>query len=460
MLAHGAAALLFLGAAATALARTDVLTYNFQPGDLLYYDCTTVVTDDTTGSEVSRRVDAVRIWCVAATDRIQTLLIERQREVDGRIQPTRGIVLQLDANGRRTVAPAARPDLDPLDDALYLLPGLPIGAQLAREWRTPPDHHARVWHTRVADPTANVVTLNVVVEEPRVQATLLQQRTTGTLQFDTAQHCVVTATIETLDQRRGQRSRYTARLRERTQQSRGWAERRGEECQRYVRALEVENSQLKQLFRGDADAAEAQTALAQHWQAFQSELDNRAMSPLIPLAVARRQAWQQALPDLQILARLGRAWWQQPALPWTLQDAAGETRTSEALRTGVVIECFWSSTNRASFSALRATRELQADLQPFPVTVITYNMDRDWPRARTAVAQLGDALPHLLGGALWQTEPAFDLPLIRVLDRQQRVRGVWFEAPAPPAEIEALTLALAQERQTPVPPARRNRQSP
>jgi hypothetical protein len=99
--------------------------------------------------------------------------------------------------------------------------------------------------------------------------------------------------------------------------------------------------------------------------------------------------------------------------------------TCESVRHGYVIECFWSGESAWGPRALEPIRQLRKALPAELFTVLCYNMDQDLPRAQEVLARCGADLPQIVGGPLLEVEILPESPLVRVLDREGVIRGIW-----------------------------------
>ena len=113
------------------------------------------------------------------------------------------------------------------------------------------------------------------------------------------------------------------------------------------------------------------------------------------------------------------------APPWSLQDSAGRTLTSESARRGVVIECFWSSESIWGLRVLRPLSRWRHTPGDPPIPLLCYNMDYSLAVAQRAIARCGAGLTQILAGPLQDVENLPEFPVLRVVDGHGFVRGVW-----------------------------------
>ncbi|MCK4341893.1 MAG: hypothetical protein KAY37_09250, partial [Phycisphaerae bacterium] len=417
----------------------QMLQYRLDVGDRLVFERQATVSALETGEPLGRVTDQVQLWCLARRQDELLVLVELNRSSDGSAEPARAVVLYVGEGGRRRCPAETQTRLDPLYPALDLLPVLPIGPQSEAEWRTPPDLYQRRWHCtrRGTDPAhAGRLRIDFVVEDPLGVADVLGHTRSGSYWFDPRVGLVTRFESEEADQTRETRTKAVGVLRERLEQSPAWCARRADEAERFLRTLNHEERLLHEVVSRPEALPRTYTELDRLWLAFKTDVDDRALSPFATIADARRQDLRAAADAFPARSELGRRWLNQPAVTWTLQDAAGETVICEAARQGVVIECFWSGESVWGLRVLEPMRRLQAALPRHRVRLICYNMDREVERARAVIERCGGPSPtpgrrpshpllHILGGPLREVETLPELPLVRVLDREGIVRGVW-----------------------------------
>lgn len=412
-------------ACAVSAAAQGVLTYRLDHVHLTYERQATVTRDAETPQHV---VDQIEILDLGSQAGRRLLLLSVTRQVGREPAPVQAAVLEIDRYGRRRVPEAVRTQLGPLEPALELLPILPTGAQKLTTWRTPLDLYQRRWScvNRGTDARyGNRLRVDFSVEEASGIDAALGRERTGSFWLDPAERRVVRLETTTSDRALGTRAESVSTLREAATHSPAWCRRRADEARAFLRALTHEERLLQQLVM-EPDSLEAvRKQLERLWAGYQSDVDAGARSPFLAVADARRRHWRVEAAALAGRAALGRRWLGRPAIPWTLQDATGETCTSEALRHGIVIECFWDGESVWGLRALDSFRRLGRGLPPALFTQIAYNMDLDLPRATEVIQLAGGKQPHLVGAPLLEADPLPELPLVRVLDRDGVIRGVW-----------------------------------
>lgn len=404
------------------------LRYRFQPGRQLTYEYRQTVTSTGSDSLLQQATDQVHILCLQRQAGEAYFLLNWQRTVDSRPQPTAGALLYCDNAGRRRLPPETSAQLTRLDPALDLLPMLPLGAEADAVWATPPDHFGRQWRytSRGPDTTRDGhLLIEFALEGPRALVDLLGHSRSGRLWFDPTGGCVSRFEAEEVDRRGQHRTQVVATLQQTAIQTSAWTARRVEEANRFLRASRHEERLLADVALLPEELPRTLAQLDKLWTGFRTDTESRSNSPFLALADGRRQQVHVDSNLLQTRAKVGLRWMNQPARPWSLQNPAGQTLMSETVRAGVVIECFWSFESVSGLRVLESCRGLQVDRGPNAVRVICYNMDNDVELARRLIAEAGEGLTHILAGPLQDAETLPEFPVVRVVDRQGLIRGVW-----------------------------------
>jgi len=418
-----------LSAALTALAAAAAaqrpLEYRLEPGAYREYGRTvTRVRTGGTAPLVTR--ETVRVWAVARTGDEVLLLVAVGRAADDPAGPASGLVLHVDASGRRRIAAEALvlwPNLAPAFDAL---PVVPLRVEPERRWDSPPDPLGLRWRCigHGPDPAQDGATrVEFSVEDTTCGAELLPESRSGRFWFDAARGGLLVLDAEA-DDGRGPRTRVHVQLVRVASESAAWAERRAEEATRFLRTLRSEARLRDALVREPATRDRTLAELDRLWSTFVSDVE-QGRSPFVEIAENRRRELRADAERWRSRAALAERWLGRPAPPWSLQDAAGQTVTSEALRTGIVLEYFWTARTRFGWLALDDLRRAGPELREPPVRVLCYQMDGDASRAPAAVAACGRGLTHVLGAPLQFVDPLPDEPVLRLLDRDGRVAALW-----------------------------------
>jgi len=404
------------------------LRYRLEPGDRLVYERRTVFSRGDSNRPPEQRTQQVQIWCLAQEGDAWLVLADIMEAAEGRTSPARGAVLRLNVDGRRRPAEEGLSRLAELDPALDVLPMLPLAGHNAADWLSPPDTFGRRWRCRRAGVDANRgghSRVDFNVEDPTGVLEMRGDLRRGTIWFDPAAGHVSRLESETLDSGGRARTRTTVVLRRTIQHTPRWAMRRAAEAERYVRALRHEERLLHEVVTRPAEASRTLEQLDRLWSALQSDVEQQTASPFRRLAEGHRETLRAEKKRWRTRATLAEQWVGRAARPWSLQDAADQTLTSEAVRQGVVIECFWSVDSTAGLRAMESWRRLVAACRGSGVPLICYNMDADIRRARVGIERCGRGLRHVLGGPLQAVERVPEFPVVRVLDQTGVVREMW-----------------------------------
>ena len=434
----------FIGLACAASASAQgIPTYRLDRAHLTYERQATATRDVEPPRHTTEQIE---ILSLDVHEGRHLLLLSVAQHAGGQIVPTHAAVIEIDAYGRRHVPEVARTQLGPLEPVLELLPVLPTGAQDFTAWRTPLDLYQRRWScvNRGADARyGHHFRVDYSVEEATGIDAALGRERTGNYWFDPVGGRVVRLETTIADRALGTHVKSVSTLRAFTTHSPGWCRRRAEEAQAFLRALAQEERLLQQLVTEPTTRDAVQEQLQRVWLGFRSDVEDGVGSPFRVAADARRRHWRTATATLTARAELGQRWMGQPVIPWTLQDASGQTLISEARRRGVVIECFWSGESAWGLRALDSFQRLGRGLPPELFTQIHYNTDFDLPRAVEVIRLATRAQPHIVGAPLLDADPLPEVPLVRVLDRGGVIRGAWIGWDPDYAAARALAIKLS-----------------
>jgi hypothetical protein len=413
------------------------LHYRFSPGDHLVYEHreTTTALDE---NEPRRSlVQQVQVWCLRQDGGELLMLVDARAAGDDASRPLVGLPFYMNEAGRPRWPEEVPSRVGDLEAALVVLPRLPLAVESDAFWIAGPDLWGQQWRCWNRGPRPEPATpagepglpprprllIEFTAENIFGSADVVELERTGRFWFDPSLGCMTRIELEETNRLRATRTRAVASLRQKSTNPPAWAARRAEETQRYLRALRHEDRLLHDLAVRGEELPQTMEQFDRLWAAFKSDVDGRAGSPLAGLADARRQSLRAGAEVLRTRAALGRRWMNQPARPWSLQDPNGRTLTSEALRQGVVIECFWSAESTWGLRALESFRQTQARV-PAGVRVVCYNMDSDPVLAARAIQHCGAGLTHVLAGPLQDSEGLTEFPVVRVLDGRGIVRDL------------------------------------
>jgi len=424
------------------------LQYRLQAGDHASYQVLTTVTTADGSQTLASSAEDVQVWCLGRQGDQLLILLDATPSADGPLQLLYAAVFSIDESGRARLSDEILSRLAPLEGAIDLLPMLPLPVQGQMAWTTPTDPYGRQWRctSRGADRRqSGHLRVDFQVDDLTGVAEVLGRSRRGRYWFDPILGCLSRLEVEEQDDRRHTRSRTVAGRRELLRHGPAWAARRGDEAQRFLQVLRHEDRLLAEITARPDQFRWLLDQLDRLWLAFQSDLEPQAGSPFMRVAQARRAELSADASRLKARAELARRWLNQPARPWTLQDALGRTVTSESIRRGVVIECFWSSDSVWALRVLWSLSRWQDQPGSPAVPLVCYNLDPDPAAARRAIEICRGRLTQILGGPLRTVEPLPELPVVRVLDRDGWVRGIWVGWDPAYAAARALAARLSQE---------------
>jgi len=367
-------------------------------------------------------------WCLRERESRWLVLVDWLRAVDGQAEPTDATIFPLRDHGRRELPPELAAQASPDDPAADVLPILPLPVQTGADWVTAPDAWGRRWrctnHGADAEHQGHL-RIEFVMEDPSRVSEVLGQERAGRYWFDPAQGLVTRFEALRRDASAAQQTKVIAILRQKRRHSASWAERRAEEVEHYLKTLRHEERLYADALADPARVPEALRQVERLWNGYQSDLNALAKSPLSRVARGHLARGLAEGAQLAKRAQLGQRWLGKPARPWSLQTPDGETLTSEAWRSGVVIECFWSAESAPGLRGLAAFRTLREREGRFDVPLLCLNMDFNAEQARWSIGACGGGLRHVLAGPLQDAEQVPEFPVVRVLDESGVVRGLW-----------------------------------
>jgi hypothetical protein len=451
------------------------LHYRLSPGDQLVYELreTTMALDDNvaaglcTGRNEPRgnRTEQIQVWCLRRAGQELLILVAALGAGDGPSQPLTqrapeggadreaipelrsdrcvkgqpliGLPFYMDEAGRPRWPEEVRSRAGDLENALVVIPRLPLAVESDAFWLTGPDLWGQQWRCWNRGPRPEPATpasepgrpprtrlcIEFTAENRLGSAEVWGLECAGRFWFDPLLGCMTRIEVDETNRLRATRTHLVAVLRQKLTNPPAWATRRADEAQRYLRTLRHEDRLLHDLAVRGEELPQTMEQFDRLWAAFKSDVDGRSGSPLAGLADARRQWLRRDAEVLRARAVLGRRWMNQPARPWSLQDPNGRTLTSESLRQSIVIECLWSAESTWGLRALESFRQTQARVAA-GVRVLCYNMDSDPVLAASAIRHCGAGLTHVLAGPLQDVEGLTEFPVVRVLDAKGIVRDL------------------------------------
>lgn len=425
-----------------------VLRHNFAIGDRLIYAARHQISPlDEPTKPLSQHIGEVEIWCLARAGEERLMLLVQTWRTPDEPPQIDGLLVYLRPDGRRRWPDEIPARLAPLEAALELLPVLPVGTQREDAWLTAPNvFNERRQYTNHGPDRGHQGHLHIdhqTVDETGGFVLLgIEQR--GNLWFGPRSRKISELTLVRDNRTRNTRTIVSFRLREHLRQSAAWCVERDNEAEHYLRTLRSDCRLRQKALERSAKPAKIRAELDALWHGFRSDVNTRDVSPFVTLADGQRRKARQAGASLHAHARLARDWLHRAAKTWTLLDEKGQTVLAEDVRQGVTIECFWTSATLAGYRTLDSLGRTQAEIPPrFRVQVVSYNMDASPARARSAIRDAGEGLRHVLAEPLALTEKLPALPVVRVLDQQGVVQGIWIGWEREFAAARKLAIELA-----------------
>ncbi|MBI5864886.1 MAG: hypothetical protein HZB38_10330 [Planctomycetes bacterium] len=391
--------------------------YTFRAGDSIEYRRT--ITDD----------DGK-----AAAERIEFHVHTRQSDSAGMLAivsreggpPTAILWFDVNDRGQIRVGDEMRTRLEPADGVFELLPTLAPALGDQEQWLGEPDEFGRILRQRRVAETGASLQVRFEGEDPTGVSGVVGDALEGAYWFD-AEAGLVTR----VDAKRVQGGRHAVRVHS---ELIGRETLKAEQISREARMLDrlrrvfrVEDAFLDELTAQPARVETNIRRLEHIWSEFLDQPPRDPQSVFSRFAEAQRQRAVSAARGLRERAQLAGQWLGAPAAQWSLQDEAGKTVTSESVRKGVTVECFWSSKSSASLRMLATLAKLPAEWGPSdPLGVACINLDADLAAGQRAARACSQGVLTVFSGPPIQGETPYDLPVMRILDEKGRVVRVLF----------------------------------
>ncbi|MBU0637555.1 MAG: hypothetical protein KKB50_01720 [Planctomycetes bacterium] len=411
------------------LARGDEppLRYGLRVGDWLTYERRALVVSLADRQQRWETFDRIQVRCLTEREGDLLVLLDSTRLVSGQAGPLRGLLVYLDSRGQRRWPPGMKTRIGPLETLLDVVPPLRPAAEPRATWRGPPDVYGRRWRcTRIGadERRRGTIKCEYEVEDPTGVSEIMGQTHSGRFWLDPEGQVVTRIEARVVDEQSAQQTDVVTTLRQRARLDEGWCSRRTTETPRYLCVLQSEDRLRDELVRQSERAEQVFRGLERVWSAFRADLEPNANSPFAALGQTRRQALPHEEVALRAQARYAAYWLGRVAQAWSLQDVAGQSCNSEALRGKVTIEYLWSSESVWGLRGLQVLRRLQDELAGAAVNVVALNLDQDSLRGQRAAKRCGYGLTVVLAGPLQSIEAPPEYPVLRVLDSTGVVRRV------------------------------------
>ncbi len=410
---------------AASLARGDDLPrYRLEAGDELRFDRLGLAAGPS-GAVESRVSEKVDIVCLEEHEGRWLVLVDAVRIVDGRVEPVRAAVLEIDRRGARTVSAAQWRELLGLESALDALPVLQSSLDPGPEWGTPPDPCGRVYRCRTgaADPEhGGQLRITFRRSDPSHVSEILGEERFGRFWYDPRQAIVTRAEVEERGLADGRTMQSKMKLRARVRRESDWVRARTEEARAYVLAAENAARLEQELFRADEPIELILSRIARVWSSLATEVGGRDESPFRGIAAAAAQRAAEAAPQLREAAGIARSWLDQPAPEWELRVPGSGVLGSREFLGRPRVELFWSTDAPDGVRMLAAGRGLQVRLSERGVPVLCLHAGRDESAMRRVAERCGGGLRVVQADALASRAGVAGVPAVRWVDERGVVR--------------------------------------
>lgn len=390
--------------------------YAFEPGDWYVYEVRTEQRRLNGDVPQRRYVEQVQIWCLEQRAGWRLLLIDRIHVEQETVSPSETLLLWLDSQGRRQIWAECDHRLPAFDSTLNLLPLLPPVLSDSANWRSDRDHFGRVWQGATTATADNHLELQLRRLEPEALQVVSVVEAGGRVRFDSSLNVVRKLDWQLRDPAIGLEQTQRARLVKRARYDTAWLRSRRQEAERYRQILRSDNA-MRVIALRPFTLAEAQTRIPRLWAEFTRELRQVADSPFTRICRAEQRRLADGATRLRFESLPLSTWLGTPARAWTLTRPDGTEIRSEAARTGVTFEWFYSAADPISLYAAPLVQQLAEALPP-EVAVIAYNVDQDPTRAAATAERLAGPWTHVMASPLLELESLNILPAFRVLDAE------------------------------------------
>lgn len=416
------------------------LRYDPDVGDRLVYERRVRVMPLDGDAVLQRYNEQLQLWCLAGDLKENYILAELIRFTDQQTDPALGALFHLDHRGHRRFSNEILARIAGLDPIFELLPILPSALESGPSWLTEPDRFGRRWRcTRDDSGDEGPLRVDFVLEDPTGVAAAREVSQRGIYWFDPQAGIVTRVESEWIDRRAKRRTLTVTRLHGRSRQEPLWCRRRIAEADKFLSTLRLEDRLLDQITAEPTRAERILARINRLWSELAMELPGRPESPIRRLVRARGTYFAKEMDRYRERAALAEQWLGASAAHWSLQTPDDETIRSETVRDRFVIECFWSADSLWSLRSFETLRRVQKQLPAADYRVVCLNIDADMSAAGEAARLCGAGLTHVLAGPPIGGQPPRELPIFRILDRNSKVRGVYFGwQPALAEKIAAL----------------------
>lgn len=364
--------------------------------------------------------EIIQLYVLEATPVDSHVLAIRIR--DG--APTGGLHFRVSDRGRFTLPEETRNRAENANDLLQLFPTLAPALDKQDAWLGEPDLFGCTLRQRRAATDASSLQVRFTTDDPTGVSGFVGESAEGVYWFDTAAGLVTRWEMTRVSDRQHRKATTRCELVGRESVDPAWLDKRRAELERFIRTQRIEDGLLDEIETQPARVENTIRRIEQVWGEYLAQPPRDPASPLRRVAeVCERRAAALA-PGLRERAALAAQWLGAPAAHWSLQNTAGETVTSESVRKGVTVECFWSIASTPSLRMFAVLDRLRDERLPDPPGIVFVNLDSDVVAARRAAAACSHGMLTVFSGPPMDGELPATLPIVRVLDASGRVRRV------------------------------------
>ncbi len=441
----------------SAAGQEGIPRYEFRAGDAFLYEGKLEQVSLSDGSAATRpRV--VTLTCLESDPRRAILLLETESaeargasSVDGEVL-RRGVLLEIHERGEAVLLPEFAARTEGIEWALALVPDLPSSVRLLDPWTTPADLLGRRWNCRLSGPDAEFhdhLRLERQLVANDCVATMTSESLDGACWFNPRQQVLTRAQQHWTYPKAQTRVSVDLELRGIQRRNESWIQTRRFEAERFRARLRSEDRLIGEVVSAARPPDQLVADFQRNWNEFLKEL-GREDTPF--RAMANVQGWDAA--RLETLhreqAELARRWMSHPAAGWTLQSPDGTTHSSEAVRGRRTLEFFWTLNSRECLRMFDTLHALAERFPPPRLAMVCLNVDSEYTQASQAIETCGQGLLHVLSGPPVGGELPSQLPVIRLLDENNRVvRMAFGYQPALQELVEPLLEPLEPETKRP-----------
>jgi hypothetical protein len=364
--------------------------------------------------------ETIQLYVLESTPVDAHLLAIRIR--DG--APTGALQFRVSDRGHFTLPEETRNRADSANDLFELFPSLAPALDNQDAWIGQPDLFGCVLRQRRTAADASSLQIRFTVDDPTGVSGFVGDRAEGVYWIDTAAGLMTRWEMTRINPRQNRRATIRCDLVGRESVGSAWLDKRRAELERFIRTQRIEDGLLEEVETQPARVEGTIRRIEHTWGEYLAQPPRDPDSPLRRVAEVCEHRSAALAPGLRERAALAAQWLGAPAAHWSLQNTAGETITSESVRKGVTVECFWSAASTPSLRMFSVLEGLRDERLPDPPSIVFINLDSDVVAARRAAAACARDLLSVFSGPPMEGEMPATLPIVRILDASGRVRRV------------------------------------